>query len=133
MRRGLVIGVGVASLLAGCKDSGPEQGESLLLTVNHATPAYDPAEAGSKGSGDLGQSETSLQVGDIVLADCVEHNPDDVSGLADAVRVKDGPYAGQTIPLIFSRPSDENPQATAYLLPIFDLSADQIREQLEYC
>jgi len=135
VRKKLVTLAGMASLLVGCKDShsSPEQGHYLLLQVEQATYAYDPAEAGPRGSGDLGRSETKLRVGDFVLADCVIHHTNDTENLSDAVRVADGVFADQQVPMEIYIPTESNPQATANLVPVFDESADDIRRQLENC
>lgn len=125
-------GLLVASLAFGC--SGDSKPEGLELTATRDTYPYDPAEAGPKGSGDLGQAENPLKAGTIVVAVCVdrpEAYQKDSNDKADAIRIKAGEFAGMLVPLQVYPNVDgkigEEP------VNVFILSPDEIRGEIDFC
>lgn len=137
MMRKLATGLAIAGIAAGCGEQDRGQGggtpvtgnqETLTLTVEQEVHPYDPAKAGGKGSGDLGQSETPLYAGNRVVAECVSRAEHDTGGLADAVQIRDGKFAGLLVPLQLS-----NGASAEKTFPVFDQTPQEIRKNLEAC
>lgn len=137
MNRLFASGLLVVGLTAGCAaETAPEKRSELQLMVKTKTFPYNPLEAGEKGSGDLGQAERQLQVGERVLADCIsrpEAYVEDKYDKADAIRVKGGEFAGMLVPLQVYVPVKGMEQVRAEATPVFNFNPDKIRDKLDFC
>jgi hypothetical protein len=131
MKKELISGLLVAGLAVGCSgESTPHKADQLKLTVERTTYPYDPAEAGPKGSGDLGQSETPLKLGSHVVADCI-HIPESKNPRAQAIKLAVGEFAGMLVPLQVY--PVVNGEIANERVNVFNLSPDEIRDQLDFC
>lgn len=127
--KGIALGLTSALAITGCTggEGRTSKVETLPLIVQAETYAYDPAKAGPKGSGDLGQSSRALTVGEHVLASCLYHDPHDVPGLSDAIKLADTDLVGQLVPLEVFDSGSTTP------IPVFNVSSQQIRDKLNLC
>lgn len=132
MKRALISGFLAASMTFGCTSDG--KFESLTLTTDRETYPYDPAEAGPKGSGDLGQTDSPLKAGTKIVAECVSRSgtyQEDEYDKADVIRIKAGEFAGMLVPLQVY-PAVEG-EIAKEPVDVFGLSPNEIRDKLDFC
>lgn len=129
-KRALALGLTSALAFGGCgsKEKLPDARKvnSLPLVVQIATYGYDPKEAGSKGSGELGTSERPLKVGERVVANCIKYRRDDKDGSADYVKLANTDLAGELVP-IYTFGESNMPEA------VFGMKSEELRDRLNPC
>lgn len=129
MNRLIASGMLAASLTAGA-GCAAEQDMSFpaadQLTVAHSTYSYNPVEVGPKGSGELGTASQPLAAGEIVVAECVVRHEGDTEGLADSIRIGEGEFKGNEVPLVVFESADDP-------IDVFFFPPEYIRRNIGFC